>query len=189
MRSSSEAAPPKKSTKIVRWLRVLHRDLGFFVVGICLVYAASGIVLNHMGENDPAFKTVEESLHLTPDLTAEELALIWRDKGLPQVKKVIPIDDAHSRIMFQGGTGVYSSETGIADYELHKQRPLVYWINRLHYNKVRGWSVMGDVFAGSLIFLAVSGLFMVKGKHSIRKRGKWYLIAGLLIPVIYVIAA
>ncbi len=48
---------------------------------------------------------------------------------------------------------------------------------------------MADIFAGSLIFLAISGLFMVKGKHGITKKGKWYLIIGLLIPILYILLA
>ena len=30
------------------WLRVIHRDLGFLMVGLCLVYGVSGFLLNHM---------------------------------------------------------------------------------------------------------------------------------------------
>jgi uncharacterized membrane protein YhdT len=37
------------------------------------------------------------------------------------------------------------------------------------------------------MFLAVSGLFIVKGKKGIAGSGKWYLLAGLLIPLLYVI--
>ena len=39
------------------WLRVIHRDLGFLMVGLCLVYGVSGFLLNHMDGKDPAFKT------------------------------------------------------------------------------------------------------------------------------------
>jgi uncharacterized membrane protein YhdT len=46
---------------------------------------------------------------------------------------------------------------------------------------------MADFFAASLIFLALSGLFIVKGKRGLAGSGKWYLIAGILAPVIYVI--
>jgi hypothetical protein len=46
---------------------------------------------------------------------------------------------------------------------------------------------MGDLFAVSLIFFAVSGLLMVKGKNGIAGRGKWYLIVGIIIPILYII--
>ena len=38
----------KKSSVVIRkWSRIIHRDLSYFFSGIILVYAISGIVLNH----------------------------------------------------------------------------------------------------------------------------------------------
>jgi hypothetical protein len=91
--------------------------------------------------------------------------------------------------MLVGGVGVYNSKTGQIDYEMHKRNALIFWINKLHYNQVKGWSVMADLFAVSLIFFALSGLFIVKGKKGLTGSGKWYLIAGVLIPVLYVMLA
>jgi len=178
----------KKNKSFRYWLRVIHRDLGFLMVGICFVYGISGILLNHMNGKDPAYKTEEFSLQLDKNLSAEDLKVIWNDRqDVPKLNRVLPIDDTHIRLLYSGGTGVYDTMSGIADYEKYQKREFVYWINRLHYNKVKGWSLMGDIFAVSLIFFAVSGLFMIKGKHGIGGYGKWYLIGGILIPVLYVI--
>ncbi len=59
----------------------------------------------------------------------------------------------------------------------------------MHYNRVSGWSFIGDFFAVSLVFFAASGLFMVKGKSGLAGRGKWYLVLGVLIPFIFVVFA
>jgi len=48
---------------------------------------------------------------------------------------------------------------------------------------------MADLFAIGLIFFAISGLFMVRGKRGIAGRGKWFLIIGLLIPIAYILLA
>ncbi|MFV0312353.1 MAG: PepSY-associated TM helix domain-containing protein [Dysgonomonas sp.] len=181
---------PKIKNKITKWARIIHRNLGFLMVGVCLVYAISGILLNHMDGKDPAFRTEEATIQLTTDLTREELAVAWDDKkDLPPLRKILPIDEEHLRLMLDGGVGVYNIKKGTIDYETYKKREFVYWINKLHYNKIKGWSIMGDFFAVSLIFFALSGLVMVRGKKGIAGRGKWYLILGLLIPVIYVILA
>jgi hypothetical protein len=135
------------------------------MVGACLVYAISGILLNHMGEKDPAFKTEEKSLQLEPGLSQEELMAYWTTrKDLPAVKKIFSVDEDHSRLMLEGGIGIYDRQTGRADYEKHTKREFIYWINRLHYNKVKGWNIMADFFAASLIFFAVSGLLIVRGE-------------------------
>jgi hypothetical protein len=158
------------------------------MIGVCFIYGISGILLNHMNGNDPSYKVEASSLQLEKDLSTNEVKTLWKDqKDLPALNKVIPIDDTHYRLLFSGGTGVYDSAKGTVDYEKYTKRQFIYWINRLHYNKVKGWSAMADFFAGSLIFFAVSGLLIVKGKKGIAGSGKYYLIAGFLIPVIYII--
>ena len=147
------------------WFRVLHRDLGYLMVGVCLIYAVSGILLNHMNGKDPAFRTTEAAVQLEKGMQAEELLAAWnRQEDLPPVKRVLSIDESHHRLMLEGGVGVYDAASGCVDYEVHEKRPVVYWFNRLHYNRIQGWNLMGDFFAVSLVFFAVSGLFMVKGK-------------------------
>ena len=172
--------------KWTRILRVIHRDLGFFVVGLTLVYGISGIILNHLGKNDPAFRTEAATIQLSANLTDAELSAVWmEDKKLPPLKRIMPIDEVHSRLFLEGGTGVYNSSNGSLFYERHQKRVMVYWMNRLHYNKVKGWSPVADFFAGALILLAITGLFMVKGKRGIAGYGKWYLLIGILIPVLF----
>ena len=170
------------------WLRVIHRDLGFLMVGLCLVYGVSGFLLNHMDGKDPAFKTTETKVEMKKGMDADEITAQWNaDSELPHLKKVLRIDDEHYRIMLEGGVGIYNSLTGVTEYETHEKRPVIYWFNRLHYNRINGWSFMGDFFAFSLVFFAISGLFMIKGKNGIAGRGKWYLLIGILIPIIYMI--
>jgi len=172
--------------KLTRILRIIHRDLGFFVVGLTLVYAISGILLNHLGKNDPAFRTEMVTMQVPVNLTEAQLLEFWTaNKNLPSLNRILRIDDIHSRLLLEGGVGVYNSSSGNLNYETHTRRPLIFWINRLHYNKVRGWTPVADFFAGSLILLAITGLFIVKGKKGIAGTGKWYLIVGILVPVLY----
>lgn len=172
--------------KFARILRVVHRDLGFFVVGITLIYAISGIILNHLTSSDPAFRTESKTIRFQPNLMETELTAAWHaDKKLPTLKRIMRIDDDRSRLFLDGGIGVYNSADGSLSYETHQKRVLVYWINRLHYNKVKGWSPVADFYAGSLILLAITGLFIVKGKKGLTGSGKWYLLIGLLIPILF----
>ncbi|MDR0795912.1 MAG: PepSY-associated TM helix domain-containing protein [Tannerella sp.] len=172
--------------KWTRILRVIHRDLGYFTVGFTLVYAISGIILNHLGNSDPAFKTETKTIQFPANLEESGLsAACLADAKLPAVKRILRMDDSRLRLLFASGIGVYDTSSGSLSYEIHEKRILVYWINRLHYNKVKGWSPVADFFAGSLILLAISGLFIVKGKRGLAGSGKWYLIIGILIPILY----
>lgn len=177
-----------KNKSLSYWLRVVHRDLGFLMVGVCLIYGISGMLLNHMNGKDPSFHTTEATLHWNPGMDGEALTQAWNStEGLPVLKRVLPVDEENFRLMIDGGVGIYNAGNGTLDYEVHQKRPIVYWFNRLHYNRVEGWNVMGDFFAASLIFFALSGMWMVKGKYGLKGRGKWYLIAGILIPIVYIL--
>lgn len=177
------------NSKVRKWIRILHRDIGFVMVGLSLVYGISGILLNHMEHKDPSFKTKERNLTFAKGLTPEEFNETWQSgPDRPKLNNVGEIAGKY-RLMIQGGIGEYDPQTGLVQYQTSKRKPIAYWLNRLHYNRVKGWSFMADIFAGTLIFLAISGLFMVKGKHGIAKRGKWYLLIGLLIPLLYIILA
>lgn len=177
----------KKNSSIKKWLRIIHRDLGFLMVGISLVYAISGILLNHMKDGDPAYKTVEETLNFNSNLSTDALAEAWNAReDLPALKLVREGNQSH-QVLLDGGVGIYNIDTGELSYEHHTKRPFIFWINKLHYNKVGGWTIMADIFAVSLIFFAISGLFIVSRKHGLMGRGKWYLIGGILIPIIYII--
>lgn len=174
-------------TKIIKWLRIIHRDLGFLMVGVAIIYGVSGIIVNHIGDTDPAFETIEETVQISTNLTHDEIPAAFEENGLPEIKRIATIDEELSRVMLDGGVGVYNSTTGEIAYELHTRKEIIYWFNRLHYNRVKGWSFMADFFAISLIFFAISGLFLVRGKKGVAGRGKWFLIVGLLIPIIYIL--
>jgi len=174
-------------SSVKKWLRIIHRDLGFLTVGLCIIYAISGILLNHMDGKDPAYKTVEETLQFAPAQSIDQLTTSWNsNENLPALKKVFKEGENHYRLMLTGGIGVYNKQSGAISYEHHKQRPFVYWINKLHYNKVANWTAIADIFAAALIFLTVSGLFLTSKKSGLRGRGKWYLIIGILIPILYI---
>ncbi|MDR1666391.1 MAG: PepSY-associated TM helix domain-containing protein [Bacteroidales bacterium] len=169
-------------------IRILHRDLGFVMVGVCLIYGISGILMNHIESGDPAYRTEKGNTAFPPNLSGETLTSAWQAREeLPELKKALDAAGGRYTLMLQGGSGVYDPQTGVAAFEISKRRPLIYWMTQLHYNHVKGWSVMGDVFAGALLFFAVSGLLIVPGKAGITGRGKWYLLLGLLIPILYIL--
>ncbi len=178
----------KWSTKLNKWLRILHRDLGYLLVGITIIYGVSGYLLNHMDGKDPAFETTEVTIQLPRQLEQEALhSMLSANNNLPEVKRILVGNDEFSRVMFNGGIGVYNSQTGEFSYELHRKKPIIYAINKLHYNKVHGWTIMGDIFAFSLIFLAISGMVLVKGKNGFKRRGVWLVAVGLIIPILYIV--
>ncbi len=178
----------KLSNKVRKWLRILHRDLGYLLTGFCLIYAISGFLLNHMDGEDPAYETTYEKVALKPGLSKTALKQLWgSNEDLPPLKGILNADEGFYRVMLDGGIGIYNISSGEVDYEFHRKRILIYFLNKLHYNKVKDWTPVADFFAFSLIFLALSGLFIFAGKNGITGRGKWFLAAGIIIPVLFVL--
>jgi len=58
----------------------------------------------------------------------------------------------------------------------------------LHYNSIKKlWTWFADLFALSLIFLAVSGLFILRGRNGITGRGAWLTALGMGVPLLFLI--
>jgi hypothetical protein len=61
-------------------------------------------------------------------------------------------------------------------------------VNFLHYNKPKKlWTWFSDIFAASLILLAISGMFMIQGRKGISGRGAWLISLGLIVPLVFLI--
>lgn len=172
---------------IRKWLRLLHRDLGFFVVGLTLVYAISGFILNHKKTSvDPAFKTISFEKQFPPLLTVSELnAAFQKEFDTYTLNKVLPTTNRY-QLFLQGGVGSYVPATGLLTFEIYQKKPLIYFFNKLHYNQKKHWTTPADFFAFGMIFLALSGIFMVRGKNGLKGSGKWYLLGGFVLLLLYV---
>ena len=105
-----------KNKSFSYWLRVIHRDLGFLMVGVCLIYGISGMLLNHMNGKDPSFHTTEATLHWKPGMDREALTQAWNStEGLPVLKRVLSVDEENFRLMIDGGVGIYLSLIHISE--------------------------------------------------------------------------
>jgi hypothetical protein len=76
--------------------------------------------------------------------------------------------------------------TGTVIVETIHPRPVLYELNQLHLNHPKGiWTYISDFFALSLIVIAITGIFVLKGKNGLVGRGAWFIGAGILVPVAY----
>jgi hypothetical protein len=61
---------------------------------------------------------------------------------------------------------------------------VLFQLNALHLNNLKGaWTYVADGFAVALIFLALTGMTMMKGDRGLFGRGKYFVLAGLAVPV------
>ena len=63
-------------------------------------------------------------------------------------------------------------------------RPILFSLNRLHLNHLKGaWTWFADLYAVLLVFMAISGTLVLRGRTGLSGRGKWFVLAGFFFPV------
>ena len=182
-----------KFMKIRKLLRILHRDFGYFITGITLIYAFSGIILNHTDDFNPDYRVYyqEIDLNLPKDARLDRNGVINALKGLGEdiiYKKHYKSSSGDIKVFIQNGTVVFDPETGIGYMEYLKRRQVIYQMNHLHKAVIqKSWKWVSDIMSVILIFVAISGLFILKGKNGLKGRGLWLTLAGFLIPLLFII--
>ncbi len=172
--------------------RIIHRDLGYFSVGMCIIFGLSGIALNHIGDWNPSYIITNKEVQVSPsflgsgdDLSRDEALEILSGHGIEdKYRSHYAPFPGEIKIFIDGGSLTVNTETGRGRLEHMRRRPVFYQVNLLHYNPGELWKWFSDFFAVSLILLAVSGMFILRGKNGIKGRGAVLVSAGVIIPVI-----
>ena len=173
---------------------VLHRDLGYICVGLTIIYAASGVAVNHADEWDPSYSinvVEKEYRSLEPEETesTESVINILNELDVTEAYMSHYMQSQENlKIFLDGGSVTIQVETGDVLYESVEKRPLLWAANYLHLNDPKGlWTFIADLYAAALFLLAVTGMLVLKGKNGLKGRGKWFILAGVLIPIIYLL--
>jgi len=177
-----------------KWNIIVHRDLGYLCVGLTLVYAVSGVAVNHRADWNPNYRISRETVQLgslrsdeppSPEFSrrvADELGLSGPIRG------TFRPDPESVQIFLEGVTVSVSLADGEATYESVRARPVLRAANFLHLNEPKKlWTWMADVYAVALALLAITGLFVLKGKKGITGRGAWLTGAGVLVPMAFLL--
>lgn len=166
---------------------MLHRDLGYFFFGTTIIYAVSGVLLNHIREWNSNYEITVEQATLKwtgiEEISDQEVRELLGQIGETQAFKSFyaPAPDK-LKIFFDSGVLDLNTRTGEALIERVKRRPLLFELNFLHYNPGRLWQYFSDSFCAALLILSITGLFLVRGKNGLKGRGGWLTGLGISIP-------
>ena len=192
------------------WLKQLHQwhwiSAAVSLIGM-LLFAITGVTLNHAGQIEAEPKVVSRKATLPPDL----LALLA--KGPEEGKRPLPVqlepfldkavgadvagregewspEEVYVALARPGGDAWVSidRETGAIEHE-KTTRGVVSLLNDLHKgrNSGKAWSWFIDIFAGSCVVFTVTGLVLLQF-HARARPLTWPLVGlGLAAPVILVI--
>jgi uncharacterized protein len=207
---ASSAKPPsnKKTAKssvrawLRSWLRALHRDAGYLAVGLTVIYAVSGLAVNHIADytdGDASFRKFNRTYELGSmtsktslddrSLAAEIVAAAKRAGGtsIGNIKDVYRVSDTEVELTLEESSMRVDLKSGRAEHEGKQARFFLRFANWLHLNRgKKGWTYIADAYAVALLFLAISGLFMIPGKKGLWGRGIVLALLGATLPVIYI---
>ena len=175
-----------------RWNTAIHRDLGYFVVALTLIYAISGIAVNHVHQWNPTYtfeRTQERFEPLPISDKATLTAQLVEALELPGPPKDAFRSTPETIELFYEGWSVEADVTaGVAILDRPRERPLLGPMNYLHLNRGKGlWTWLADLYAVALILLVISGAIIRKGSKGLMGRGKWFVAAGLALPLLYLL--
>ncbi len=149
-------------------VRALHRDVGWFLAGLTLIFALSGIAQVYR-DSDFLQHEVQVPAQVEPGLEGEDIGRALR------VREFKAERTEGSVTYFRGGQ--YDAATGQA---IRTQKEFLFPLDRfsgLHKQRSKeAWHVVVLVYGGLLAFMAISSLFMFKGGSPMAKRG--FLLAG-----------
>ncbi len=179
-----------------KWNRWVHRELGYVFFGMTIIYGVSGIALNHSVTKhwNPSFVSRSEFINnidpaLKADIGKEYIVEILDISGEKEnYKQYYFPNDSSLMIYLKNGHIKVDLNTGSAYLTKIRNRRVFREFNFLHYNKPKKlWTWFSDLYGFSLVLLAISGLFMVRGKKGITGQGAVLAIIGVLIPLIFLI--
>jgi hypothetical protein len=173
------------------WLRAIHRDVGYICAGLTVIYAVSGIAVNHVQDWNPSYAIEKVASNIGPvehsgpvDDALARVVLARLDLA-PTYRTLFEPAPGALRILRENHTIDVDLGTGRVQHEFVTPRAGLHQANYLHLNHAKGiWTWLADAFAVALAFLALSGLFMIKGHKGITGRGLWLTLAGCAVPLV-----
>lgn len=157
-------------------MRYLHNKTGFFIVGLVIIYALSGLLQTYR-DTDLLKHDVVHEQKLSPGLTEAQLGTSLRLRNL----KVDKTDGAV--LYFKEGT--YNTETGQAKYATKEWYSWLVPFTELHKTASKSTAhYFTTLFGMALLFMSVSAFWMFKPGTKLFSSGVYLTIAGVVAALL-----
>ncbi|MGO4820901.1 MULTISPECIES: PepSY-associated TM helix domain-containing protein [unclassified Flavobacterium] len=171
--------------------RNLHRDLGYFYIGLIVSFAFSGLMMNHRDSWHPEkytteTKAIEVQLPEENQLNEDFAKELGEKLGIQDKMRRQAVKKGTYKISFEKHDVEIDMETGKGEIVSFFKTPIISQSMSLHKNTSNFWIYYSDIFAISLIIIALTGTIMIKaGKFSWKNRGWKLAVAGVIFPLIF----
>lgn len=172
--------------------RNIHRDLGYFYVGLIIAFSISGILQNHRQNWHPERYT-SETRNITVPVPLAECDV--NEAYIENFSKRFEIKDKFRRqsvkknilkLSFEKNDVEIDLATGKGEIVTYRKTPFLSQFNKLHKDTSVWWIYYSDVFGLSMLLIAVTGMIMIpRGRLSFKERGWKLALAGMVFPLIF----
>jgi len=185
-------------------VRSLHRDLGYFVIGLTLIYAITGIILS--GRGLAWFKVeFQDNAVISKNIKSEEfnsefikvvlsgkVSEVFPESSYKSVKKHLKLKLVKQKdevLHFKAWRSLnvkYDQNSGNLEVR-YKGYPvaLEIFIDAHKATHENAWFYLAIIYSVILSFLAISSFWMVKGKNGFKRRGVYFMLAGFAVVAVF----
>lgn len=173
--------------------RSLHRDLGYFYVGLIITFSISGLFLNHRESWHPLnyeYASQEVSVpveELGDEIDQEDALFLAEHFQLDDAPRRFGTEEESVWIAYRHSDLEFDRKTGKGHLKKFMVTPVLGQMTWLHINTNTYWIIYSDIFAVALLLIAISAIVFPKGKYSFKKYGWKLALAGLLIPLVFLL--
>jgi uncharacterized protein len=172
--------------------RNIHRDLGYFYLGLVIAFSISGIFLNHRQIWHPSrYKAEIKAINVT--MPADEKAIdeafakgLKDQLGVADNFRRFRIDKGQLKISFEKNDVDIDLKTGKGEIIRYVKVPVLAQMTQLHQDTSQWWIYYSDIFGLAMLLMAITGIYMIpQGKFSFKERGWILALVGIIFPLIF----
>jgi len=174
--------------------RAIQRNFAYFYFGLIITFAFSGILNNFRNTIDIPVNYTYESKDFNIPFPINKSNFKNKKYVTKIAKKWNPDSDFEGyrirannlRAFYKENTIVdLDLESGMGIIEYRRKVPIIGHSIFLHKSSNNWWVWYSDIFALSLIIIAITGILMPSGKYGFKKQGWKLTLLGLIFPLLF----
>ena len=170
--------------------RNTHRDLAYFFLGLIIAFAFSGIFLNHRQQMSPRRYTYEiRPITISPvvkdSVNDAYIEKFTSSNNINDALRRFQVNENSLRISYTSNDVEINLQSGEGKITTYKTIPVLGQMTQLHVDTIKWWIYYSDAFGIAMLVIAITGMFIEKGKNSFQSRGWKLALLGLIFPLIF----
>ncbi|HRJ28281.1 MAG TPA: PepSY-associated TM helix domain-containing protein [Cyclobacteriaceae bacterium] len=170
--------------------RNTHRDIAYFYLGLIIAFSFSGIFLNHRQAWHPRrYKAEIKEITVAPvhkdSVNDTFIASFTQQQDITDNLRRFALNGNILRVSYVNHDVDLDITTGAGSIVHYKITPVLGQMTILHVDTSKWWIYYSDVFGVAMLVIAGTGMFIVKGENSFRRRGWKFALVGIIFPLIF----